>query len=202
MSFSAKTAVFNFAVLNIELTHYNMTNIEKYFEDRLKDEVCIVRRDYLTVLPELNNLEKAVIYWYSDGGFIGINEILLESKGKKDSPLGEYLDLALSKLPNFEGITFRGTDLSRSEIRKYQQAFDDKIIITEHSFLSTSRLRNKANQYRRTVMFEIFSKNGKLVEKVSKFVDEEEVLFRKNSNFRVLSIENKDSHVHIILREI
>lgn len=179
-----------------------MTNVEKYIEDRLKDEVRIVSRDYATVLPELNDLEKAVIYWYSDSGYIGINELLLKSKGQKTTQLGEYLDLALSKLPNFEGITFRGANLSNADIRKYQQAFDEKIIITEYAFLSTSRLKNKANQFRRTVMFEIFSKNGKLIEKVSKFVDEEEVLFRRNSEFRVLNIENKDSYVYITLREI
>ncbi len=179
-----------------------MKNLEKSVQARLKDEVNIVRRDRATVLAELNDLEKAVIYWYSDSGYIGLNELLLQSKGKRISRLGKYLDLALSKLPNFEGITFRGSDLSDSEIRKYQRAFDEKIIITEHSFLSTSRLKNKANQYRRTAMFEIFSKNGKLIEKVSKFVNEEEVLFKRNSKFRVLNIENKDSYVYITLKEI
>ena len=38
-------------------------------------------------------------------------------------------------------------------------------------------------------MFEISSENGKLIEKVSKFVTEQEVLFRRNSQFLVLDIE-------------
>jgi NAD:arginine ADP-ribosyltransferase len=146
--------------------------------------------------------EKALIYWYTDSGSMGLNELLSESKGKKISKLGEYLDIVLSKLPNFEGITFRGAKLSDYEISKYQQALDNETSIIDHTFMSSSRLKNKANEYRRTVMFEIFSKNGKLIEKVSKFVNEQEVLFRRNSQFRVLDIEKRDSYVYILLQEI
>ncbi len=179
-----------------------MNELQKYVRERLKDELKIIQQGYTSVLHELNPEEKALIYWYSEGGYIGVNELLRDSKGKKNTKLGEYLDIALSKLPNFRGITFRGTYLTNYEISKYQQALDVKAIITEHSFTSTSRVKNQADQYRKTAMFEIFSKKGKLIEKGSKFVKEQEILFRKDSQFHVLGIEKHDSYVYITLREI
>ena len=179
-----------------------MKELKKYVQDRLKDELKVIRQGYASVLPELSVEEKTLIYWYTDSGSMGLNELLKESKGKKISKLGEYLDIALSKLPNFEGITFRGDNLSSYEIAKYQQALDSEITIIDPTFVSSSRLKNKANEYRRTIMFEIFSKNGKHIEKVSKFVNEQEVLFRRNSQFWVLDIEKRDSYVYIILQEI
>lgn len=179
-----------------------MKNLKKYVQTYLKTELDIIRNsETANTLTELSLEEKTIIYKYTNDGHY-VNELLHESKGIKTSQYAKYLDYSLSKLPDFQGITFRGSDLTSYEIKKYHKALDEKVIIKEYSFLSTSRVKKQANQYRKTVLFEIFSKNGKLIEKVSKFVNEQEVLFRKNSKFKVLSIEKIDSYVYITLIEI
>lgn len=179
-----------------------MIKLKKFAQKHLQSEIeIILQSERNNALPELTLEEKAIIYKYTDDGHF-VNESLYESKGTKVSEYAKYLDYCLSKLPNFEGITFRGSDLESFEIEKYQKALDEKMTITEHGFISASRIKKQANQYRRTALFEIFSKNGKLIEKVSKFVNEQEVIFRKNSKFRVLGIEKIDSYVYITLREI
>lgn len=166
-----------------------MKSLKRFALKRLQSEIDIIlQSERINALPELTLEEKAIIYKYTDDGHY-VNESLYESKGTKVSEYAIYLDYCLSKLPNFEGITFRGSDLKPYEIEKYQKALDEKITITEYSFISASRIKKQADQYRRTALFEIFSKNGKLIKKVSKFVNEQEVIFRKNSKFRVLGIE-------------
>ncbi len=62
-----------------------MKELIKLARLRLKDEIAIVKRDFSDVLTELSVEEKAVIYWYSSNGYLGVNEMLRESKGKKNA---------------------------------------------------------------------------------------------------------------------
>ncbi|WP_218715845.1 ADP-ribosyltransferase [Nocardia sp. No.11] len=93
------------------------------------------------------------------------------------------IDTALSKLPNYDGVVYRGTDLPADVIAKYKPGE----VITEDAFVSTSR--NSSGSFPGNVQFEIASKTGKDIEQYSRIpnaADEAEVLFRPGSKFYVV----------------
>jgi len=89
--------------------------LQKYAETHLKKEVDIVknsaRNDEVT---SLTVFDKAVIYKYSDDGYLYLNEDLRKSNGAELSEFGIFLEEALSKLPNFKGLTYRKVYLTQT----------------------------------------------------------------------------------------
>jgi hypothetical protein len=95
----------------------------------------------------------------------------------------------LRQLTRYKGVVYRGTFLSTIDLIRYQDAFENKTILYEPSFLSASLSTGIAKTYG-DILFEIFGKTCTLIEKVSKFgsqsVDNErEVLFQAGTSFRV-----------------
>lgn len=183
-----------------------MRELEKYVHARLEDELKKTRRYFANFLPKLSAEEKAIIFKYTDDGYESLNEMLRDSKGTKISKFGEYLEFVLSKLENYEGVVYRGTKYSTYKLEKYWLAYQNKEIIIEHAFSSTSQRIGVARQYG-TIIFEIFSKNGKSIEKVSKFglnsgQNEYEVLFQRDSKFLVTGFDKQDIYTLITMKEI
>jgi hypothetical protein len=147
---------------------------------------------------ELSFEEKVIIYAYSDNYYEDLNEQLRDSKGTKLKPFGHYLRTALSKLPNYVGLVFRGVDMDNSSLQRYQE----DAIITEYSFLSTSQDPKIADQFKKNVFFTIFSDTGKVIEKVSKRPIEHEVLFVNNTEFKVLDVTKEGNSTLITMEEI
>jgi hypothetical protein len=182
-----------------------MKELEDYVHNRLAAEFDIVSRQMPNKLVSvLTNEEKALIYKYSNDGFY-VNERLREGEQKK-IPFAEYLDFALSKLPDYEGVIFRGAKLSQMQIVRYQVASDNDSIVFNPSFLSCTLKRSIARQFG-TVIFEIYVKNGKLIETFSKFgidsnQNEREVLLRKSSKFLITGVEKEDNYTIITAEEI
>ena len=173
---------------------------------RLKDEIAIIQRDFSNVLTELTVEEKAVIYWYTENGYESINHQLRNSKGQKVTPLGQLLDIALSKLPMYNFIVYRGLRFSELRLERYKKALDNSEQLIEFAFTSTSINRYTALKYGEIIL-RIFSKNGKLIENISKFginspFNEKEVLFTKKSYFIVLGIKQENNNHIITLEEI
>ena len=184
-----------------------MDYLEKYARQRLKDELHKIHTRYSSVLPELTDVEKAVIHWYSENGYESLNEKLRDSKGKNMPPLGEFLNLALSKLPNHEDIVFRGMRYYKSRVEKYQTAFDKKEPVIEYSFTSTSTSDRVARMFGNGIFLEIFSKTGKNIDNVTKYgltsgQNEKEVLFKSSTPFYVIDIQHSNQYAHIILQEV
>jgi ADP-ribosyltransferase exoenzyme len=185
-----------------------MRNLKKYVQTHLQNELDIIRgSDRANVLPELSFEKKAIIYRYTDTGHFGVNEALRDSSGKKVTEFSKHLDDCLSKLPNYEGLVFRGMKFTPSRLQQYRHAFETDTPIIEHAFMSTSISPKIARQFGFDVLLEILSKKGKLIENVSKFglylgTNEQEVLFRKGSIFNVLDIEESINHIRIFLEEI
>lgn len=179
-----------------------MRKLEKYVQTHLQTEIDIIRTsERANVFLELSLAEKALIYRYTDSGHF-VNETLRESKGEKVPEFAKHLDSALAKLPSYNFLVYRGEPLINLKI--YQNALESKQEITAFAFTSCSVRREPASQFGQ-ILLRIISKNGKLIEKVSKFginspFNEQEVLFAMMSKFVVLDIK-EENNLHIITLE-
>ena len=188
-----------------------MKKLNKFAQEHLQSEIeIILQSERNNALPELTTEEKAFIYKYTDDDFthLGTNKQLRESQGKNIADFAKYLAIALSKIESYVGIVYRSTDLSELIFQEYQSALSNKTIITEYAFLSATQSEYIAKEgYANDFLFKIFSKNGKPIEKISKFGiysfdNEFEVVFIKGSQFKVLGIEKYQNYTLIILKEV
>jgi hypothetical protein len=163
--------------------------VEEYATTYLENEIRIIENSYRkNVLTQLNVFEKAIIYKYTEDGFDDLNESLRISKGENITLFGTLLAECLDKLPDFDEIAYRGVNLTSIEFQRYNDAFEIGTILTEPFFISSSSSIHVGNSYG-TDLFKIFSQRGKIVDKISKYPNEKEVIFRFNSKFKVFAIE-------------
>ena len=185
-----------------------MKKAEKYSKRYLTDEIKeIERSERNNETSILTVYEKAVVYKYSNDGFDSLNEDLRKTNGKNNSEFGKLLNSTLSKLNNYIGLVYRGANLTKSEIYKYIDANKVDKIFIEPTFISTSKSRLIAMEYRGNTLFRISSRTGKDIEKIAKFgihnpQNEQEVLFKPNSCFKVLEIRNESSYTLVTMEEI
>lgn len=106
-----------------------------------------------------------------------LNEIPLTSHEKS---LVEKINVALDELTSFKGRVFRNEYLPDEILEKYEPGE----IIQRQTFISTSK--EWIQSFGGNTMLIIRSKNGKDVTKLSPWKEESEVLFKTNSNFKVI----------------
>lgn len=153
----------------------------------------------------LSIYDKVLIYKYSLDGYEALNETL---RAGKEHPMASLLNEALDKLPDYRGFVFRGAILSTFTKEDYKRKLEQKMHLEEAGFLSTSLSRNIANQFNRSdTLFKIYSFHGKSIEQysfhgISNPFNEKEVLFRNNTRFDIIDIEEMDGTMLITLEEI
>ena len=185
-----------------------MRELEKYVQENFPDELEKVRQDFANTFLRLTDAEKTIIYKYSDDDFtfVGINKVLRDSEGLSMPEFAKYLNVALSKLPKTKGIpTYRGIEKADIDFEKLVYAYENKTLWTDYGFFSTSRNRIIADSYG-DLIFVVSGKNAKSIEKISKFgagnlENEEEVLFKSGTSFKVLDISTRRNQTIIKLRE-
>lgn len=128
-------------------------------------------------------------------------------KGNNTTEFGILLEHCLTKLPDFEGLVYRGANLTRNELKKYKYGAETGNPVTEPTFVSTSKSRLIAMQFGANTLFRIYSRKGKEIEKIAKFgkynpPNEKEVLFRPNSSFKILEKRKEGSYTLITMEEI
>ena len=128
-------------------------------------------------------------------------------KGEEINDFGTYLNSSLNKLQRFEELVYRGVNLSKTELNRYINSFNKNLLVTEFSFISTSKSRLIAMSFNGNVLFRIFSRTGKDIEKITKFgingpYNEKEVLFHTNRKFRILDIKKEIAYSLITMEEI
>ncbi len=167
---------------------------KKYAKEYLYREIREIENNIdLNAIPDLTVYEKAIIFKYSEDGYEDLNEKLRLSKGRDISDFGILLNECLSKLPDYQGIVYRGDEISKLEFDKYVLCYENVIPYHEFSFFSTSKSKSKAYErckgrgYR--ILFKILSKKGKDIERFSKYKTDREVLLQINSIFNVDLIE-------------
>ena len=178
-----------------------------YVEKNLSAELREIERSARNSrVSELNKYEKALIYKYSDDGFDQVNTELRKKKGKNETQFGLLLAQALEKLPNYEGLVYRGVFLTESELQKCKKASENNMEIIEYPFISTSKMRSIAMQFSGNVMFRIVSKTGKEIEEISKYgidsQNEFEILFLPNTRFNILAVTKENDYTLVTMEEI
>ena len=175
---------------------------EEYAKEYLFREIKeIENSNRLNVLTELTVYEKAIIYKYSEDGYLDLNEKLRLSEGKDISVFGVLLNECLGKLPDYQGIVFRGVNFSQYKIDEFTNKLFNNERITEHAFLSTSLKANEAYKYGITIL-QIFSETGKSIGSISKYQNEKEILFRYNTIFEIIAVDfDKENNKYFISLE-
>lgn len=122
----------------------------------------------------------------------------------------------LRDAPKFGGTVYRGVGFDLNVTRK-KDRYDKFMIdirnndtITLPGFTSTSHNKKIATnfglrggtEHSVNIVLEIKSKRGVILDGVTKFPNEQEILFDKGSEFKVIKVENIDGIDHIRLEEI
>ena len=182
-----------------------MEELEDYVKQNLPTALkSVIESERLVELHNLSIYEKAVIFAYTDARNQQhqlLNELLWRSKGSENTDFGRFLESSLDKLENYTGMVFRGVQESNCDIERYIKAQENKLIITEFAFLSASKFQIIAQGFGR-IVFRIYAKRAKDIEKISKFKKEKEVVFGRNTSFKVVKITNTGFYIIITLKEI
>lgn len=181
-----------------------MIDLEQFVKDRLNLELEEFNRKNIgSSVRNLNKYEKVLVYYYTQDGYLSINEELREGRS---SEYEAHLNAILAKLPNLEEVVFRGVSLTETQLEYYSDCFNSRVLIEELAFCSCSKSVLMARMHGNAIL-KILSKRGKSIEELSFYginssQNEQEVLFQSKTKFKVLDIENKNGYIHIILEEI
>lgn len=184
---------------------YNKT--EKTFVRKRRTNLAMSRVEYYNkIYPHIPEVQQAAVNAYTQAISSGnkgatsreINRRL--RNGTED----EYVDVAsrlisqaLSRLPKYEGVVYRGETMS---IKKLQERFLDHIgdVVSDKGFISSSLYMDTPMKFisragipksHKRVIFEIQSKNGRNISKISEFngiftlENQHEILFDKGTKF-------------------
>lgn len=136
----------------------------------------------------LTDEEGAAIYAYTTNLYKKINPKMRAGKlSKKDEGFISVVEQGLAKLPAFEGVTYRRVDLAEADLSRYQVG----AVVTETAFTSSSK-KQGLSSFDGYVQFEIIGKNGKQIEKLSKYPQQYEVLFGEKTKFYVEDYQEND----------
>ncbi len=187
-----------------------MNKLSKY----VKKFLSIYKEDFLKSnkkdnYPFLSIDEKVVIYAYTSDKFDDLNETLRSSKGQNVNEFAKHLKQVLKKIPPYaEGndFVYRGAFLTERELQIYRDGYEQGKFIVEYHFLSTSKIKNIANQWAKNTLFKIVPKKGCSVEEIAFHglndgQNEREVLFTCNTKFSVLEITKTSENTYEIIME-
>jgi len=129
----------------------------------------------------LSDEELTALDGYSLDDYAILNKALRGDLPAEDlripQPYIETINSALSKLPDFPGRVRRGTNMPAKELRRHQAGSE----ISYAGYTSASL----GEGFRQDVRIELESRTGKLIEFVSAFPWEREILFAPGKRFRV-----------------
>ena len=150
---------------------------------------------------ELSKDEKYAINKYIGFDSYTYNEKLRNNIDltKEEEKILNNLDSALSKMPKYEGNVTRSVSVSSNDIDYFLKNYKVGSIVKHKAYTSTT----KGDIYNpdARVQMNIVSKNGRDITKYNK--EEQEILFIRNSKFKVKKVDtNDDFYVRIELEEI
>ena len=180
-------------------------DLEHYVKQHLSSALNnIIESDRADELPNLTIYEKAIIFAYTDVNGEQhqiLNEKLRASKGADVSDFGHHLEATLAKLDVYKELVFRGAPDTYCDVERYKKANRDKTPVIEYHFLSASKLQIIAQGFG-NILFRIYAKSAREIEKVSKHGKEKELLFPKCTSFKVVYVTNNGFSTIITLKEI
>lgn len=149
---------------------------------------------------ELSDDEQYAINQYIGPESYKINESLRSdlSLTKQQEKLLSNLDKMLDKMPNYEGIVQRSLMLDNETLNKFLKTHKAGRIIKYNQYISTTtgaRYNELSN-----IELHIKSKTGKDIRRFNK--EEQEILFKRNTVFKVIKAEKIGNEYHIYMEEI
>jgi hypothetical protein len=153
--------------------------------------------------PALNRMELAAVRHYTGNGFGDLNGARrgqVETRPYLDA-FGDVLQVALDKLPAYQGTTYRRSYLPEVELQTYRDAHRLGNEVRHSYFTSTSKLESPP--FGGDIYFVIKGKTGRDIEQISHYsTSEQEVLFPAEARFRVDKIEESGGMKRIYLTEL
>ena len=149
----------------------------------------------------LTEEEGAAIYAYTTNLYKNINPKMREGNlTKKDLGFISVVEQGLSKLPDVTGEVYRNVDFGVADIALYKVG----AVITEPSFLSSSKKKYLKGFQNKTTHIVIKSKSGKFIQNLSKYPQQYEVLFQEKRQFKVIENRYEPSirQQYILLEEV
>ncbi|MHB8717494.1 MAG: ADP-ribosyltransferase [Candidatus Dormibacteria bacterium] len=106
----------------------------------------------------------------------------------------------LSQLPDYQGTVYRGTDLTDAALQKFIDAQQSGIAYEDPAFVhaTADASRQYGGGFNNNVNFVIDSTTGKLVEPVSQWPGEQEVMFQPGTKFNVLDVVQRGPNDYTI----
>ncbi|NRD74948.1 hypothetical protein HQQ94_17345 [Shewanella sp. VB17] len=207
LSFSVLAQPGDYADIFADLTK-KTSRSAAFLERQVAHMTLVHQADTQGVLSLVNNDEYTTIRTYTR------NQTLFNNYLKQGVNIDHFvnvqaqdLDMALSKLPDFEEITYRGIIAPKG-------VFGTKIIandvVSNNLFMSTSSSKEYPKSFALAssdnagVVFRIEGKTGKNIALFSRFQGikgEAEVLFRPNTQFRVLDIKKSAGKTYVLLKQ-
>ena len=170
-------------------------NIEKY-----QNKVNELKNQIESSKIELSYEEQYAINQYISPESYILNETLRNELKLtvQQKIMIENLDKALDKMPKYKGITTRSIMLNEYELKEFLKKHRIGSKIKYKAYTSStigSRYNGLSN-----VELHIKSKSGRDIRKYNK--EEQEVLFKRNTSFKIEAVEKIDNIYHIIMEEI
>jgi hypothetical protein len=154
---------------------------------------------------EFNKQDEDAIAFYSGPGFRDLNKYLRDPDSVKNPrQRAEYdaqaakISNALNKMDTYDGTTYRGTS------NKAKDLYNKGDVVEEKAFTSSSKDRTEAEQFAKWdgSIMEIKGKNGRSIENYTKFQGQDEVVFDRNSKFKVTDVDKSSDQYKIFLEEM
>lgn len=203
---------------------YNKT--EKTFVRKRRTNLAMSRVEYYNkIYPHIPEVQQAAVNAYTQSISSGNKRATSREINRRlrNGTEDEYVNVAsrlisqaLSRLPKYEGVVYRGETMS---IKKLQERFLDHIgdVVSDKGFISSSLYMDTPMKFishagipknHKRVIFEIQSKNGRNISKISEFngiftlENQHEILFDKRTKFLLPSIpEERNGIIYIKLIE-
>lgn len=149
---------------------------------------------------ELTDNEQYAINQYIGPESYRINEVLRNNLEltKQQEKIINNLDKVLDKMPNYDGIVQRSIMLDKEQIKKFLELHQEGNIIKYKAYTSTT-VGTRYNDYSNIELL-IKSINGKDMRKYNK--EEQEILFKRNTKFKVIKKEKINNTYYIHMEEI
>lgn len=177
--------------------------MEDYERKNRNVQAEIVAERFNSAIIELSDSEKYALNQYISFESYRVNEKLRKGLEltEKESKMVENLDSALQKMPYYAGTLLRSLyfgDPERAKSYISEMQVDDDVSFTQ--FISTTNL---SEPYNPEGEIQIFIPNSKKGRDITAFnSSESEVLYERNSEFKVKKIIDNDGVYYIILEEL
>ena len=149
---------------------------------------------------ELSDDEQYAINQYIGPESYKINEILRNNLEltKQQEKIINNLDKVLDKMPNYNGIVQRSFMLDKNQLKIFFKLHQEGNIIKYKAYTSAT-VGNRYNNFSNVELL-IKSINGKDIRKYNK--EEQEILFKRNTKFKVIRKEKIKDIYYIQMEEI